>query len=148
MAGHRRNQPLNLPTDRPIGDRRQRQRRVGEAVRHALSAILRDGACRDPVLQEVSITVTEVRVSPDLRSASVFVMPLAGVNADAALGALERSAGFLKGRVGRAVSLRFAPRLVFSLDPAFDQAARIGRLLASPEVARDLGPPDGHGNAG
>jgi len=126
--------------ERPDRDRSPRQRRVGEALRHALSAILRGGECRDPALRDVSITVTEVRISPDLRNASVFVMPLGGVNATEALAGLERSAGFLKGRVAREVALRFTPHLVFTLDPAFDQAARISRLLGRPEVVRDLGP--------
>jgi ribosome-binding factor A len=129
-------------------DRSPRQRRIGEALRHALSAILRDGECRDPALRDVSITVTEVRISPDLRNASVFVMPLGGVNATEALAGLKRSAGFLKGRVAREVALRFAPHLVFTLDPAFDQAARISRLLARPEVVRDLGPLPGRESRG
>jgi ribosome-binding factor A len=114
-------------------------------LRHALSAVLRGGECRDPALRDVSITVTEVRVSPDLRNASVFVMPLGGQNAAAALAGLERCAGFLKGRIAREVALRFTPNLVFALDPAFDQAARISRLLALPEVERDLRPgAEGH----
>lgn len=117
-----------------------RQRRVGEALRHALSAVLRGSECRDPALRDVSITVAEVRMSPDLRNASVFVMPLGGRNAAEALAGLERCACFLKGRVAREVALRFTPNLVFTLDPAFDQAARISRLLALPEVERDLRP--------
>ncbi len=103
-----------------------------------MSAILRRGELRDPALQDLSITVTEVRISADLRDASVFVMPLGGVNATAALAGLERSAGFLQGRLAREVPLRFAPRLVFTLDPSFDQAGRIFSLLALPEVRRDL----------
>jgi ribosome-binding factor A len=122
----------------PARDRSQRRRRVGEALRHALSAILRDGECRDPALQDASITVTEVRLSADLRSASVFVMPLGGVNSSAAVAGLERCAGFLRARVARDVKLRFTPQLVFKLDPSFDEAARIGLLLARPEVERDL----------
>jgi ribosome-binding factor A len=115
-------------------------------LRHALSAILRQGELRDPALQDLSITVTEVRISADLRDANVFVMPLGGVNATAALAGLERCAGFLQGRLGREVPLRFAPRLVFALDPSFDQADRISRLLASPEVERDLRSGDGAGD--
>jgi ribosome-binding factor A len=140
MVRSRRNRRLNLAGDAPVRGRSQRQRRVGEALRHALSAILRDGECRDPALQNVSITVTEVRISPDLRNASVFVMPLGGANASAAMAGLDRCAGFLKGRLARILPLRVAPSLVFTLDPAFDEAARITRLLALPEVARDLGP--------
>jgi len=107
-----------------------------------LSAILRRGELRDPTLQDLSITVTEVRMSADLRDASVFVMPLGGINATEALLGLERCTGFLQGRLAHDVPLRFAPRLVFTLDPSFDQAARIDRLLASPEVQRDLRPRD------
>jgi ribosome-binding factor A len=123
----------------PTRDRSQRRRRVGEALRHALSAILRDGACREPVLQDANITVTEVRLSADLRNASVFVMPLGGANAGVALAGLARCAGFLRARMAREVKLRFTPQLAFTLDPSFDEAARISRLLARPEVARDLG---------
>jgi ribosome-binding factor A len=111
-----------------------------------LSAILRRGELRDPALQEPSITVTEVRVSADLRDAQVFVMPLGGANAPAVVSGLERSAGFLQGRLARDVPLRFAPRLVFTLDPSFEQAARISSLLGSPEVRRDLRPNDGAGD--
>jgi ribosome-binding factor A len=131
-------------------DRNQRRRRIGEALRHALSAILRDGECREPALQDASITVTEVRLSADLRNASVFVMPLGGINAGATVAGLERCAGFLRARVARDVKLRFAPQLLFTLDPSFDEAARISRLLARPEVERDLGSqrPDDRRDAG
>jgi ribosome-binding factor A len=145
MAARRRPQS-SWRSETPGRDRGQRQRRVGEALRHALSAILRRGELRDPALQELSITVTEVRVSADLREAQVFVMPLAGVNATVAVAGLDRSAGFLQGRLARDVPLRFAPRLVFTLDPSFEQAARISRLLASPAVRRDLRPDDGGGD--
>ena len=124
-------------------DRSQRRRRVGEALRHALSSILRRGELRDPALRDLSITVSEVRVSADLRVANVFVMPLGGVNASAAIAGLERCAGFLNGRLARDLALRFAPRLIFTLDPSFDQAARILSLLTLPEVQRDLRSPDG-----
>ena len=122
-------------TERRTG---QRQLRVGEEIRHALSKILRSGECRDPALVEASITVAEVRMSPDLRNGTVFVMPLAGANAAEALDGLKRSAGFLKGLVAREVSLRNAPNLVFALDESFDRADRISALLARPDVARDL----------
>jgi ribosome-binding factor A len=119
----------------------QRQLRVGEELRHALARILRDGECRDPVLENASITVTEVRISPDLRNATAFVMPLAGTHATEVVASLERSATFLKGLVAREVQLRNTPNLVFALDDSFDQAARISTLLTRPEVARDLRPP-------
>jgi ribosome-binding factor A len=119
----------------------QRQLRVGEELRHALARILRDGECRDPVLENASITVTEVRISPDLRNATAFVMPLAGTRATEVVASLERSATFLKGLLAREVQLRNTPNLVFALDDSFDQAARISTLLMRPEVARDLRPP-------
>jgi ribosome-binding factor A len=138
MAGRRRQRPPPWRGEREGRNTSQRQRRVGEALRHALAAILRAGECRDPALEDASITVTEVRMSPDLREASVFVMPLGGRNAAASLEGLERSSGFLRNRLARAVPLRLAPRLTFVLDASFDAAARIGRLLASPDVERDL----------
>jgi ribosome-binding factor A len=118
----------------------QRRRRVGEELRHILSQILRDGRCRDPALREANITVSEVRLSPDLRNASVYVMPLGGANAAPIIAGLERSAPFLRALVARELALRNAPALVFVLDPSFDQADRISTLLARPEVERDLHP--------
>jgi ribosome-binding factor A len=116
----------------------QRQLRVGEEIRHALSKILHANQCHDPALVEASITVTEVRMSPDLRNGTVFVMPLAGANAADILAGLKRSAGFLKGLVAREVWLRNAPNLAFALDESFDRVDRISALLARPDVARDL----------
>jgi ribosome-binding factor A len=119
----------------------QRQLRVGEELRHALAQLLRPGELRDPALRDASITVTEVRVSPDLKNATAFVMPFAGANSDQVMAGLKRSAIFLKGRVARMVELRQAPNIVFALDDAFDNAARIAALLARPEVERDLQAP-------
>jgi len=118
----------------------QRRLRVGEELRHALAKIFRQVECRDPTLENASITVTEVRMSPDLRNATVFVMPLAGTNATEVLAGLKRSAAFLKGLVAREVQLRNTPNLVFARDDTFDQADRITALLARPEVVRDLQP--------
>jgi ribosome-binding factor A len=118
----------------------QRRLRVGEELRHALSKILRDGKSRDPALSHASVTVTEVRMSPDLRNATVFVMPLAGANSMEILAALKRSAAFLKGIVAREVALRNTPNLLFALDESFDHADRISALLARSDVARDLQP--------
>jgi ribosome-binding factor A len=118
----------------------QRQLRVGEELRHALARILRDGECRDPVLESASITITEVRMSPDLRNATAFVMPLAGTNAIEVVAGLKRSAPFLKGLLAREVQLRNTPNLVFAFDDSFDRADRISALLTQPEVARDLKP--------
>jgi len=118
----------------------QRRRRVGEELRHALSQILRDGRCRDPALRHASISVTEVRLSPDLRNARVYVMPLGGANAAEIVAGLERSTPFLRVLVAGELSLRYAPALVFALDSSFEQADRISALLARPEVERDMIP--------
>ena len=120
----------------------QRQLRVGEELRHALAQLLRPGELRDPALQEASVTVTEVRMSPDLRNATAFVMPLAGARADEVMAGLERSAGFLKARIGRNLGLRYTPNLFFAFDRAFESAERIATLLADPAVERDLHPSD------
>src|SRR5437588_5517264 len=122
----------------------QRQLRVGEELRHALAELLRPGELRDPALREANITVTEVSVSPDLKSATAFVMPLAGANREEIMAGLRRSAPFLKGRVARQVELRQIPNLVFAFDTAFDSAAHIAALLHAPEVERDLQPPPEH----
>jgi ribosome-binding factor A len=118
----------------------QRSLRVGEELRHALAKILRKGESRDPALESASITVTEVRMSPDLRNATAYVMPLAGANATEVIGALKHRAAFLRGLVAREVPLRHTPNLAFALDSSFDQAERIHQLLARPEVVRDLQP--------
>jgi len=120
----------------------QRQLRVGEELRHVLAAVIARGELRDPALQGVSITVTQVRVSPDLRNATAFVMPLAGAHASEAIPALRRAAPFLRGQVARAMDLRVVPQLGFAIDESFDHAQRIDGLLRRPEVARDLQPQD------
>jgi ribosome-binding factor A len=116
----------------------QRQLRVGEELRHALARVLQRGELRDPALQNVAVTVTEVRVSPDLRNATAYVVPLAGREAAAVLEALTRTATYLRSQIAREVPLRFAPTLVFALDTSFDHASRIHELLHRPEVERDL----------
>src|ERR1700759_299835 len=133
----RRQSPLGARLD---GQTSQRRLRVGEELRHVLARILREGECRDPALENASITVTEVRISPDLRNATAFVMPLAGTNATEVVAGLERSATFLKGIVAREVRLRNAPNLAFALDDSFDRADRISALLTRPEVAHDIRP--------
>jgi len=115
-----------------------RQLRVGEALRHALIEVLQRGEMRDPALREAQVTVTEVRVSPDLRAATAYVVPFAGGEPEALVAALNRAAPFLRGRVARAVELRLAPTLDFAFDRSFDAASRIERLLQDPAVARDL----------
>ncbi|MEE8272080.1 MAG: 30S ribosome-binding factor RbfA [Alphaproteobacteria bacterium] len=121
----------------------QRQLRVGEELRHALSAILMHGDLRDPALHDVSVTVSEVRVGPDLRNATAFVLPLGGGDAVEILAALKRATPYLRGRLGRAVRLKFTPNLTFRADRSFDYAQKIDTLLHSPPVARDLGGDDG-----
>ena len=135
--------PQRRDREHPSGARAasQRQLRVGEELRHALAQLLRPGELRDPALREANVTVTEVQVSPDLRRATAFVVPLAGSNAGEIMAGLKRSAVFLKGRVARMVELRQVPNLVFAFDNAFDNAAHIAALLARPEVERDLAPP-------
>lgn len=116
----------------------QRQLRVGEELRHALASLLRPGELRDPALFDASITVTEVRLSPDLRNATAFVMPLGGANATDVVAGLRRSAPYLKGQLAKQVRLRRVPNLSFALDGAFDNADRIAAVLHSEPVARDL----------
>jgi ribosome-binding factor A len=119
----------------------QRQLRVGEELRHMLAELLRPGELRDPALREANVTVTEVRLSPDLRNATAFVMPLGGEKAEEIMAGLRRSAPFLKARLARMIELRHVPNIAFAFDNAFDSAARISALLADPAVERDLHPP-------
>jgi ribosome-binding factor A len=116
----------------------QRQLRVGEEVRHALARILERGMLRDPGLEGVTVTVTEVRMSPDLRHAHVFVTPLGGGPETAVLEALNRARPFLRRQVGQSVKLRNVPNMNFAADGSFDEVLRIETLLADPKVARDL----------
>lgn len=107
----------------------QRQLKVGEILRAALVEALARGHLRDPALQGVAITVTEVRVSPDLRHARAYIMPLGGSHAEEVIKALNRAAGYLRHEVDRRVELRMSPELHFELDESFDEAARIEALL-------------------
>lgn len=116
----------------------QRALRVGELVRHALADMLTRGEVHDPVIESHAITVPEVRMSPDLRLATAYVMPLGGKDGEQVVAALERNKRFLRGEIARRVNLKFAPELRFRIDERFDEAARIERLLQAPEVQRDL----------
>ncbi len=116
----------------------QRQLRVGEEIRHVLADIINRGELRDPALQGRTVTVTEVRISPDLKNATAFVVPLGGEHAAEVMAGLRRGSGFLRGQVGHKLGLRYAPAIGFELDQTFDHAARIDALLHSPEVERDL----------
>jgi ribosome-binding factor A len=128
---------MNKRDRKPTGPS-QRQLRVGEEMRHVLADILSRGDLRDPALQGVTVTVTEVRMSPDLRNATAFVMPLGGAHAAEILNGLRRGAAFLRGQLGREVPLRHTPGISFELDRSFDEASRIAELLHRPEVERDL----------
>ena len=119
-------------------DPSQRQRRVGELLRHAMAEIFLRTDISDPDLAGVTVTVTEVQVSPDLKNASVFVVPLGGANQEKVLAALGRNAKFLRGEIARRVSLKFTPALTFELDATFDQSDRVNALLHSGKVAQDL----------
>jgi ribosome-binding factor A len=113
---------------------------VAEELRHALAETLERGRLHDPDLEGVSVTVTELDISPDLRNATVFIMPLGGFEQDKVLTAMRRAAPYLRGELARAVRLRYVPQLSFQLDNAFDHASHIDEVLHRPEVARDLGP--------
>ena len=117
----------------------QRQLRVAEEIRHVLSALFERRDFRDPELAQAQITVTEVRIGPDLRHAVAFVARLGHSDIDALLPALKRAAPFLRTQVAHALQLKFAPELTFQPDRALDYAENIDRLLHRPDVARDLG---------
>src|SRR5437868_10796373 len=127
MPGHHSHPPQKGPS--------QRQLRVGEMLRHALSEILRETDIRDPDLMGVSVTVTQVKPSPDMRYATVFVEPLGGKNASTIVAALNRHKGFLRGAMGRTIELKFTPDLRFVEDTSFAEAERIERILHSESVA-------------
>jgi ribosome-binding factor A len=121
----------------------QRQLRVGEIVRHAVAEILVNGSVHDPDLEGHIITVPEVRMSPDLKLATIYVMPLGGRDSEKVIAALARNKKFLRGEVARRVNLKFAPDIRFRVDERFDEAERIEKLLRTPAVQRDLAP-DSH----
>ena len=116
----------------------QRQLRVGETVRHAIADILSHGSVHDPELEGHIVTVPEVRMSPDLKLATIYVMPLGGRDIDIVIAALERNKKFLRGEIARRVNLKFAPDLRFRVDERFDEAERIEKLLRTPAVQKDL----------
>ncbi|RWG87715.1 30S ribosome-binding factor RbfA [Mesorhizobium sp.] len=125
----------------------QRMLRVGEQVRHALSETLQRGEIIDPVIENAVVSVSEVRMSPDLKIATAFVSPLGAGDTGAVVEALNRHAKFIRGRVSGALrQMKYMPEFRFRLDTSFDNFARINQLLKSPEVARDLGPDDQNKN--
>lgn len=113
--------------------------RVGEQVRHAISDILMRGDVHDETLASHMVSVTEVRMSPDLRHATVFVKPLLGTDEDVVLKALRTNTAYLQSEVARRVNTKYAAKLKFLADDSFDEGDRIGALLRKPDVARDLG---------
>jgi ribosome-binding factor A len=120
----------------------QRQLRVAEEIRHVLAGVFARQELRDPDLADVLITVTEVRIGPDLKHAIAFVARLGRSDVGALLPALKRAAPFLRGQVAHSLRLKFAPDLTFQPDTALEYATKIDRLLHKPEVARDLGSQD------
>ncbi|MDP4795326.1 MAG: 30S ribosome-binding factor RbfA [Rhodospirillales bacterium] len=123
-------QPDKAPT--------QRQLRVGEEIRHVVAQALERGEIRDPAVKGVAITVTEVRLSPDLKNATAYVVPLGGGDAKPVVDALNRASGFIRGWVARNIRLRHVPRVAFEADISFDEAERIENVLKNPHVSRDI----------
>ena len=116
----------------------QRQLRVGELIRHELAAMLSRGDVHDPVIEAHMITIPEVHMSPDLRLATIYVMPLGGRDEQAVIEALDRNKRYVRGEIARRVNLKFAPDIRFRIDERFDEAERITKLLQTPKVQRDL----------
>ena len=122
----------------PVRGPSQRQLRVGELVRHAMAEMLSRGEIHDDVLAQHVVTIPEVRMSPDLKLATVYVMPLGGKDVAPVLEALARHKRYIRGEIGHALNLKFAPDVRFMADETFDEADRIDALLASEKVRRDL----------
>jgi len=116
----------------------QRQLRVGELIRHEFADMLARGDVHDAVIEGHMITVPEVRVSADLRLATIYIMPLGGHDEKEVLDALERNSRYVRGEIARRVNLKFAPEIRFRIDERFDEAERIEKLLRTPAVQRDL----------
>jgi ribosome-binding factor A len=129
-----RHHPYRTPEKAPS----QRQLRAGELIRHALAEILVRGEVHDPVIENHVITVPEVRMTPDLRLATIYVMPLAGRDAGEVVAAFERNKRFLRGELAHRVNMKFAPEIRFRIDERFEEAERIAKLLRAPDVQRDL----------
>lgn len=125
------------PRDQSSGGS-QRQLRVGELIRHEIADMLIRGEVHDPVIETHMITVPEVHMTPDLRLATIYVMPLGGRDAKDVLDALDRNKRYMRGEIARRVNLKFAPEIRFRIDERFDEAERIAKLLRTPVVQRDL----------
>jgi ribosome-binding factor A len=120
------------------GEPSQRMLRVGEMIRHTVAALLSRGAINDPVLEGRVVTIPNVRMSPDLKLATIYVMPLGGEDMNQVLAAFDRNKKFLRGEIAHNVNLKFAPDIRFKPDASFESGARIDALLDSPQVKRDL----------
>ncbi len=131
-----RSKKIHRDSSTPGGS--QRQLRVGELVRHALAEMLTRGDVHDPVIENHLVTVPEVRMTADLRLATVYIMPLGGRHADEVVAAFERHKKFLRAELAHRINLKFAPDIRFRVDERFAEAERIDKLLHSPEVKRDL----------
>ena len=144
----KRRPPSRTPASRTPGARpalrgpSQRQLRAGELVRHALVEIMREEDLDDPALSGAPVTITEVRVSPDLRHAVCFIQPLGGENATEVVAAMNRASKFFRGRLGRMIELRATPELKFLHDETFDAADQMSRLFDDPKVRQDLDAPE------
>lgn len=125
----------------PGAEPSQRMLRVGELVRHAAAQLFARGEINDPVLEKHVVTVSRVKMSPDLKHATIYVMPLGGADEPDVLAALDRHKKFLRGELAQTVNLKFAPEVRFRIDDTFDNASRINSLLNSERVKRDLSPP-------
>ncbi len=123
------------------GEPSQRMLRVGELIRHAMSDLLSRGEINDPVLETHVITIPGVRMSPDLKLATIFVMPLGGQDVEPVIKALDKHKKFLRGEIARRINLKFAPDIRFRMDETFDVAAKIDALLNSDKVRADLATP-------
>jgi len=125
---------------KPVAAPTQRQLRVAEQIRHVLAGLFARGGFRDPDLADAQVTVTEVRIGPDLKRATAFVTRLGRSDIDALMPALQRATPYLRGEVARSLRLKYAPDLSFQADTTLDYAMRIDQLLHRPDVAKDLEP--------
>src|SRR5579862_4408233 len=134
---NRKTMPRQQRSDQSSGGS-QRQLRVGELIRHELADMLTRGDIHDPVIQAHLITVPEVRMTADLRLATIYIMPLGGRDVEAVIAAFDRNKRYVRGEIARRVNLKFAPEIRFRVDERFDEAERIEKLLRTPQVQRDL----------
>jgi ribosome-binding factor A len=140
-SSHRPNGRRTGRNDGPVGPS-HRQLRVGEALRHALAEVLTRNEIRDADLEGVSVTITQIKPSPDMRYATVYCEPLGGENAKTIIAALNRHKGFLRGEMGHRITMKFTPELRFVEDESFAEAQKIENILKSERVSRDLAASD------